>query len=137
MGYHPATKPFTITNSCWSLRVYWFSGNWNSQRVALANWGRHPAKRIVASCHEGLSLGSQSRSGCTRSGAEGFSARAPVLAQGRRSDRASALPYPPPRPSLVVAFGSLGNLTHRLLGLPAALSCFFQLMIPLGEDHLL
>jgi putative transposase len=44
-------------------KLSWFSGNWNSCRLALAGWGRHPARRVAASCREGLSLSCQSRSG--------------------------------------------------------------------------
>ena len=52
-----------IPDSLWMLavdltreHVYWFTVNWNFGGRALASGERHPAKRVVASCHEGLSL---------------------------------------------------------------------------------
>jgi hypothetical protein len=43
------------------LKVSWFSGNWNVDRLALASWEGHPTKAVAASCCKGLSLWCQSR----------------------------------------------------------------------------
>src|SRR3954465_13950998 len=56
---------------------------------------------------------------------------------GRRSGCSSALPYPPPRPNLVVARArTSSNLPCGLPRLLPPLTCSFELAVSLVEDHL-
>lgn len=62
------------------LAMYWFSVNRTSGCRALASREAHSAEHVAASCREGLTLWSRSRSG--RNGAKKVFAPAPVSAPG-------------------------------------------------------
>jgi hypothetical protein len=87
----------------------WFSGKWNADRLLLATVEGHHAN---------------SDEGCEGQGGLVPPHRSWPL--GRRLSCTSALPDPPPRPSLVVArLGASRNLPHSLASLLPALARLF------------